>query len=93
MFHRLDAEGFQTLFEHPRRQVAQRQPGGARGVISLEHGTILEKGVEFNRQFKKKIAKEIGAIFLRHRLQCQPKIEQMLGQRNFFRRGQLNVEC
>ena len=59
--------------------------------LGLEHRAIFVERRELAGQFVKVIAQEIRPIFLRHGLQRQPEIQQMLGQRNFFRRRQVRV--
>ena len=55
-----DAERFQTLFQHARRQIAQRQPACARGgIIGFQHRAIFVKRGELAREFEKIIAEVV----------------------------------
>src|SRR5882724_7642146 len=93
LLDRLEAERFQPLLEHTRRQIAQHQSGNARGfVFGFEHGTVFVERGELSCQVVQIIAKKVRAIFLRDGFQSDSEIQQVLGEREFFRRSQLNVE-
>ena len=75
LFHGFNSENVETLFQNARRQIANRQPRFAHRAFRLEHRTIFVKARELPRQIKQIIAQKIRTIFLRHRLQRQPKIQ------------------
>ena len=89
-----DAERFQTLLQNARRQIAQRQPRIARGFfLGLQHRAVFVKRSELAGEFKQVIAKIIRPQFVGDGFQRDAEIEQMFCEREFFRRGQLDVGC
>ena len=64
---------------------------------ALSTGQVFVETREVAGQFVKIIAEKIRAVFFRHRFERQPEIQQMLGQREFFRAPigcwMLDVEC
>jgi len=88
LLKRLDSKHGQTLLQHLRSQVAEKESAGANLGFGFEDRTIFVEGREMAREFVKIIAKEIGPIFVGNGFENEAEVEEVFGEREFLGSGE-----